>query len=136
MVGESNSELRSHHQAEPWKPLVPPLLLMLTTEPIVWPLEASNDDVCTLNSWMEACGGENATRTLTLSEKVFVMPSMLNSLLKSPLPSVENCEGALLKGALRKRISVPLTVPGARSVNSMALPEKIGNSITRRSSTT
>ena len=81
MVGESNSELRSHHQAEPWNPLVPPLLLILTTDPMVWPLDASNEDVCTLNSWMAACGGEKATRTLTLSEKVLVTPSMLNSLL-------------------------------------------------------
>src|SRR3954464_8746093 len=99
MVGVSNSELRSHHQAAPWKPLEPPLLLMLTTDPMVWPLDASKDDVCTLNSWMAACGGENATRTLALSEKVLVMPSMLNSLLNRPLPSVENCDGALLNGA-------------------------------------
>jgi hypothetical protein len=95
-----------------------------------------DDDVCTLNSPIEGCGGENATRTLTLSENVLVMPSMLNSLLKSPLPSVENCDGALLNGALRKRISVPLTVPGARRVSSIAFPEKMGNSRTRRSSTT
>ena len=53
---------------------------------------------------------------------------MLNSLLKRPLPSVENCEGALLNAAFRSRMSVPFTVPGASSVNSIALPEKIGGS--------
>ena len=38
IVGASNSEWRSHHQAEPWMSFVPPLVLMLTTEPMVWPI--------------------------------------------------------------------------------------------------
>src|SRR6267154_2045500 len=53
-----------------------------------------------------------------------------------PLPSVENCDGALLNGALRRRISVPLVVPGASKANSIALPENRGSSRIRRSSTT
>jgi hypothetical protein len=102
----------------------------------VCPIDASNAEVWTLNSPIEACGGENATRTLAPSENVFATPSIVNSLLNIPLPSVENCDGALLNGALRKRMSVPFTVPGASSVNSIAFPENSGNSRMRRSSTT
>lgn len=101
---------------------------MLTTDPVVWPSEASNTEVCTLNSASDACGGENATRTFVPSEKVLTTPSILNSLLNRPDPSVENCEGALLNGAFRSRMSVPFTVPGANNVNSMAFPENNGNS--------
>ena len=81
MVGVSNFLLRIHHQAEPWISLVPPLVLMLTSEPWVWPMAASYMEVCTLNSPMEACGGEKATRTCVLSENVLGTPSMVNSLL-------------------------------------------------------
>src|SRR6185436_2618846 len=105
MSGVSSAEWRSHHQALPWRLFVPPLVLTFTTEPVVCPSEASKAEVCTLNSPMEACGGENATRTLRLSEYVLVTPSMVNSLLYWPLPSVENCEGALLNAALRRRMS-------------------------------
>ncbi len=79
MSGVSKAEWRRNHHALPWMSFVPPLVLMFTTEPMVWPSVASNADVCTLNSLMDACGGENATRTLMLSEKVLVTPSMVNS---------------------------------------------------------
>src|ERR1700694_2964480 len=115
MLGVSSLEWRSQYQALPWITFVPPLVLTLTSDPVVWPTEASNGEVCTLNSPMDACGGENATRTFTLSENVLVTPSIVNSLLNMPLPSVENCEGALLNGALRNRMSVPFPGPGASS---------------------
>src|SRR5215471_6237045 len=118
MVGVSNFLLRIHHHTEPCISLVPPLVLMLTSEPWVWPIPASYIEVCTLNSPIEACGGENATRTCVLSENVLGTPSIVNSLLYVPPPSVENCDGALLKGALRRRISVVFTAPGAISSNS------------------
>jgi len=80
MSGVSSAECRSHHHALPWMSLVPPFVFTLTVEPMVCPSEASNAVVSTLNSEIEACGGENATRTLRLSENVFVTPSIVNSL--------------------------------------------------------
>ena len=41
---------------------VPDFVETFTVLPTVWPSEASNAAVCTLNSLMAVCGGENATR--------------------------------------------------------------------------
>ena len=52
MVGASSAEWRNHSWTSPCSVLVPALVETFTVLPMVWPSEASNAEVCTLNSLM------------------------------------------------------------------------------------